>query len=43
MPESLRKYAPAAFVIGGYLGLYGPAGRDVLDPGLRALEASLRG
>ena len=30
-------------LIGGYLGLYGPAGRDVLDPGLRALEASLRG
>ena len=30
-------------LVGDYLALYGPAGRDVLDPGLRALEASLRG
>ena len=30
-------------LVGGYLALYGPAGRDILDPGLRALEASLRG
>jgi hypothetical protein len=29
-------------LVGDYLALYGPAGRDVLDPGLRALEASLR-
>jgi hypothetical protein len=31
-----------ADLVGGYLALYGPAGRDVLGPGLRALEASLR-
>ena len=30
-------------LVDGYLALYGPAGRDILDPGLRALEASLRG
>ena len=32
-----------ADLVGGYLALYGPEGRDVLEPGLRALEASLRG
>lgn len=31
-----------AELVGGYLALYGPEGRDVLDRGLRALEASLR-
>ena len=30
-----------ADLVGGYLALYGSAGRDILDPGLRALEASL--
>ena len=32
-----------ADLVGDYLALYGPDGRDILDPGLRALEASLRG
>ena len=32
-----------ADLVDDYLALYGPAGRDVLDPGLRALEAALRG
>ena len=32
-----------ADLVDGYLALYGPAGRYILDPGLRALEPSLRG
>jgi hypothetical protein len=31
-----------ADLVDDYLALYGPQGRHVLDPGLRALEASLR-